>query len=373
MTLLALALGEVLVRWLVGPPRALGELYYRDAAGERVGGAGEEPLAAALARGLVEPLPADQTPRQPRLRFAPGARFHLCYEDAGRLRMDWTDARGCVEVRINSFGLREREDLRPDNKAPGERRIVCIGDSLTFGWGVPVELCWVRLLEDALRSEGRPVRTVNCGASGALVVDEYWWGLRTRFAAFAPDVVLVTLCLNDLLPSSGLCVLGPEPPTSGSLLFDHVRRTVAPSPLDLDPAVDWVGLLLDLPREDGIAAGLYGPDKPFEAMWSQGAPQRAMAAMQTFCRERNVEFLVVLWPFLQGLGPGRHYPFAAMHAAVAAHCAKGGVPFLDLLPVLSGVPAEELWVSPADLHANPRAHRLVLPALLAFVAPHVRR
>jgi hypothetical protein len=296
-------------------------------------------------------------------------RGYLCYSDQQKLHRDWLDADGCVEVRMNAWGLRERDDITPDNKQPGERRIVCIGDSFTFGWGVPVEKCWVRLLEDALRKDGKNVRTVNCGAAGALVTDEYWWGLQHRFSAFQPDCVVVTLCLNDLLPSNGLCVLGaPSPKPSGILLLDYFRRPFANDPLALDPKVDWVELLLHLSREQTDAGRMTGPDTPFEAMWSQGTPQASLRAMRDWCAARKVTFLVVLWPFLQGLGDGEFYPFTKMHELVGAFCQQEGVPFLDLLPVLRGHRASDLWVTPADMHPNPKAQTIVIPQLTTFIA-----
>ena len=47
-------------------------------------------------------------------------------------------------------------------------------------------------------------------------------------------------------------------------------------PLEPDPSVDWVQLLLDLPEGHPF----YAPDKPFDSMWSQGTPQRSLAAMK---------------------------------------------------------------------------------------------
>ena len=371
-TLVMLGLVEAALRIFAEPSQVPGQHYFRDKDREPVGQAGQEQsvLAEAVRRGLIEMLPADQSPR-PRQRFAPGARFYICYQDHEQLQQDWLDQQGCVEVRINSYGLREREELRPDNKQAGERRIVCIGDSFTFGWGIPVEQCWVRLLEQALRRDDDGIRTINCGASGALVVDEYWWGLRTRFGLFDPDIVIVSLYLNDLLPSSGLCVLGPTPPPSALRLVDLVRRTLARDPLDLDPSHDWVAGLQALAKEDGEIGGFYGPDKPFEAMWSQRAPQHALVAMRDWCQERKIPLLITLWPFLQGLGPTAHYPFQAMHDQVGQFCKKMGLPFLDLKPLLETRPAQQLWVTPADLHANPTGQRLVVPPLVKFVRPYL--
>jgi hypothetical protein len=224
----------------------------------------------------------------------------------------------------------------------------------------------VRLLEDQMRQAGTDVRTVNCGASGTVCVDEYWWGLRNRFHVFQPDAVIVTICLNDLIPSSGLFVQGPTPNT-GFRLLDRVLGAFGRNPLDLDPAVDWVAMLKALPEKAGKEAGMYGDDAPFEDMWSQKKPQHDLRELRLWCEQHKVKPMVVLWPFLQGLGKGRWYPFKSLHAEVAAECKKLDIPFFDVLPALAGTNAEDLWVTPADMHANPTAQRLVMPDLLAFV------
>lgn len=363
--LVTLGLAEIALRLL--PQRGpVGDIFYQDAERHET-----KDLAAAMARGMVELLhPPEQSPRL-RGRFAPGMRGYICYRDQDKLRRPWLDEQGCVPVAISRWGIREREEIGPD-KPPGQRRIVCIGDSFTFAWGVPVEAGWVRLLERDLRRTGQDIVTVNCGAAGAIVVDEYWHALRTRFHVFQPDAVVVGICLNDLLPCNGLCVIWPGPAPTGIALVDRVRA-LWHDPLAVPPDVDLVGHLLALPQQEGERNRLYNDDIPFAAMWSQQAPQHALIAMRDWCRERQVPFAVVLWPFLQGLGPGEHYPFTRMHELVVAFCAANGVPCLDLLPTLRGrVPAAELWVTPADMHPNPRAHELAAEAVSPFIKDHCR-
>ena len=359
-TAVAFGFGEIAIR-LLWNDRPIGELFYQDAQRQAAVG-----LKEGIKRGIVVLVDPAENPRG-RYRWAPDSTFYLCYRDQARLRRDWLDEQGCVEVRTNHWGLRERDEIAPDNKVDGEQRIVCVGDSFTFGWGIPVEQCWVRLLENELRRTGRNVRTVNCGAAGALVVDEYWWAFQHRFAAFQPDAVIVTLCLNDLLPSSGLCLIGPKPASTGSHLVDRVRGLFLPSPLDLDPTVDWVGLLLATPEADLFAGGLVGHDNPYAAMWSQQAPQGALRQFRDWCAPRGVPFLVVLWPFLQGLGDGVPYPFARIHQLVGEFCRAEGIAFLDLLPALRKRRADVWWVTPADMHANPAAHLEALPVITNFV------
>ena len=105
-------------------------------------------------------------------------------------------------------------------------------------------------------------------------------------------------------------------------------------------------------------------------MWAQGVPQKSVREAKAWCDARKVPLMVVVWPFLQGLGPGRHYPFRKLHELVAADCAAAAIPCLDLLPTLAGTPDADLWVTPADPHANPQAQALAAPGIAEFVRRH---
>ncbi|MEC8652717.1 MAG: GDSL-type esterase/lipase family protein [Planctomycetota bacterium] len=359
-TLAALGLAEVTVRLLASQPRVLGAIGF-----ETEDGAPIANYAEGVQQGLIVAVP-DPKPR-PRFMFRPGLRFFITYRDQDVLQRDWLDERGRVSNRINSAGVRDREELTQPKPA-GQRRIVCVGDSFTFGWGIPEEQNWVRMLEDSLRADGADVRTVNCGAAGTVCVDEYVDGLQRRFARFEPDAVVLTICLNDLMGSDGLLVLGP-PVDTGSALLDLLLGAAGRGPLALDPGYDWVQDLMDMPEiyPDGTPNPRFGADKPFASMWSQGTPQKSLREAKSWCDSRSIPFMVVLWPFLQGLGEGRHYPFQKLHDLVASDMDQAGIPLLDVTAALQGTDHEELWVTPADTHPNPTAQRLAAPAITRFV------
>jgi|GEM_PF-2251872 len=360
-TLGALGLAELTVRTLTPPPRVLGAMGFQKEDGTPI-----SDYVEGVRQGMIVPVPAPK-PRK-RFMFKPGLRFFITYQDQDVLQRDWLDNQGRVINRINSAGIREREELT-EPKPASQRRVVCVGDSFTFGWGIPEEQNWVRMLEAELRSTGEDVRTVNCGAAGTVCIDEYVDGLQRRFARFEPDAVVLTICLNDLIGSDGLLVLGP-PTDTGSALLDLVLNAMGYGPLALSPGQDWVQHLLDMPETypDGTPNPRFGPDKPFEAMWSQGAPQKSLRAAKAWCDQREIPLMVVIWPFLQGLGEGRHYPFQKLHDLVAADLAQAGIPLLDVTPQLRGVDHEALWVTPADTHPNTMAQRIVIKTITDFVS-----
>ena len=93
-----------------------------------------------------------------------------------------------TEIRINSLGQRQREiDLE---KGTWERVLV-IGDSFTFGWGVEEPLSYPRLVEAGLDGvTPRRVEVVNAGFAGGFYPDAFFVYLKERGLALDPDLVV---------------------------------------------------------------------------------------------------------------------------------------------------------------------------------------
>ena len=106
--------------------------------------------------------------------FEEAARYHLdklpdpilVYKQAPNRQRTYQG----VSVFFNELGLRDR---KLEKKQDGELRVLLLGDSVTFGWGVPIEATFGRKLESRLTKElGRPVRTVNTGVGSYNTVQE---------------------------------------------------------------------------------------------------------------------------------------------------------------------------------------------------------
>lgn len=145
--------------------------------GLRVGGDGSE---TASLRGLHQARP--DTDWLYGLR--PGAHVQL-------------DEPAPVDYQINADGWRGRR--YPRNKPPGAFRIVVLGDSVAFGYGVAAESAFPAQLEQlaAQRAPEARIEVLNLGVGGYNPYNE-----AALFAdvgvAFQPDLVLVQFCINDL-------------------------------------------------------------------------------------------------------------------------------------------------------------------------------
>jgi hypothetical protein len=69
-----------------------------------------------------------------------------------------------ADVLISKQGLRNETVQIP--KPRGVFRILAIGDSFTFGWGVNLEDTWVKKLQQMYQSAGKKVEIVNAGVPG---------------------------------------------------------------------------------------------------------------------------------------------------------------------------------------------------------------
>ncbi len=119
------------------------------------------------------------------MRLPPSARYTL-------RRPEFT-----AEIVTNSLGFREPH--LPSQKPAGTRRIVVVGDSFAFGYGVAEAEAFPRQLESVLldTDPGSRWEVINLGVPGADPVT-YMYHLRETGLAYAPDVVVIAVMANDV-------------------------------------------------------------------------------------------------------------------------------------------------------------------------------
>jgi lysophospholipase L1-like esterase len=104
---------------------------------------------------------------------------------------------GDILYRVNADGFRDRRYVQL--KPPGTFRVVVLGDSIAFGYGVEQRDAFPKLLEARL-AELAPeahVEVLNLGTSGYNAYTEAEL-LKDVGVKYSPDLVLVQFCINDL-------------------------------------------------------------------------------------------------------------------------------------------------------------------------------
>jgi lysophospholipase L1-like esterase len=115
-------------------------------------------------------------------RLAPNQRFHFIDE-----------SNTLCFVGINSLGARGPEI--PQDKPPHEKRLICLGDSYTYGWGVDQGNSFPAQLQTLLVNQPNPFNVINYGCNGYTILQEVnllkKYGLQLK-----PDYVLLDASLN---------------------------------------------------------------------------------------------------------------------------------------------------------------------------------
>jgi lysophospholipase L1-like esterase len=245
-----------------------------------------------------------------------------------------------VTISTNALGLRDREVERKQN---GELRILLLGDSITFGYGVPAEETFGRRLESILTARlGRKVTTVNAGMGGFNTVQEY--ALLERYVStFDPDVVTLLYIPNDIDVNDP-----PFNPRSNPALPGNAQSTTSRI-----LQKSWLYKLAN------FALSNSQPGRPSELdAGSRGVKEslKALANIATLCRRRGFTFDTFFYRDDDQFGA----PFIdELFSAVSAVGSENGFVVTNVQPWLGTKERRSVTNSVVDWHPNPRGHDIL--------------
>lgn len=304
-----------------------------------------------------------------------------------------------VAISINGQGLRMDREVN-GSKAPEGRRVLVLGDSFPFGWGVKADEAFPSILERRAVSRGLPVEVINFGMTKGLGPDTYYAAFREPVPIEA-DVVVVSFSIaNDLtdrpltkwpeLDATGL----PKRVAYEYLRVDDAHRLrvhdtqfryrvpilreshlfirLAKLAGDLFSASDDKGHML--PSEVISTPLLYMEEWPPWLYQALRDKVRCLVGLRDVTRSRGQVFLVALIPQLwqvyripdepaegeatEALRPRpeplNEVPQRRLFRALAVE----GVEVLDLLPGLVAAQEADLFYRD-DQHLTPRGHAVV--------------
>jgi len=268
-------------------------------------------------------------------------------------------------VTTNAQGLRYDPDVGP--KAPDGFRVLCVGDSVTFGFRVPLvflkrpqdrDPAWrpyPARMEAALRAAnpGRAIEVIPLAVPGYSTHQGLAW-LSRDLGSYAPDLVVLLFGWNDISLRARADDEAMPTGATGVLARDIVSRSQA--------LVRAWRLLHERPSSAAHAAG--GP----VSRVSRARFVENHLRMAALARAKGAAVAVVGPVFRD---PVEHPEEAermrayrdALRGAMAAH----GIPYLDV-PELTeaGWPAtEKLFLE--HIHPNHAGHRVLARALLSFL------
>ena len=242
-----------------------------------------------------------------------------------------------VQVRFNNKGLRG-PDIVPQKGA--RRRLLVLGDSVAFGWGVAEESIFVtRLAESLSQATGTTWESINAGVCSYNTEQEFLY-LENAGLALQPDLVVLVYVDNDIVTYAEKWkdAEAAKPP-----LRRRIKRTLLKSHL-LQAATH-------LARRGGNGIELEGVERAVDASdpgWVRN--MRALEQLVKLCAQHDL-------------------PLAAYHfrwrsdawsdaLLAAAREAAAPIEITDTAPWFDHIDLRQLVNSVTDSHPNARAHAL---------------
>jgi hypothetical protein len=293
-------------------------------------------------------VPFTQLPKGP-LVYQPGKSFSSIYDPAGD-RRGYFGTEGILTYQINSLGARGPECVQ--QKGAGTLRIVCLGDSFTFGEGVKEADSYPSVLQSILaKKQPGTVEVINAGVQGYDTKDEAALFLM-RYAAFKPDVVILGFVLNDASDSA-------ETIRENQAMRSDLPLSALGHTWKIAEIIERRRAARRL-QEEFFDTTRRSFDSPKWTMCKE-----ILSGMTGVARDDHFRFIVVIFPIFWQLDA--NYPFAAIHKQIVDACKSAGCECIDLLDIYRGHKAESLWVHPTDQHPNEIAHRMAAERIASYL------
>jgi hypothetical protein len=257
--------------------------------------------------------------------------------------------------RINSLGIRDRE--YPPYPPPGTRRIVCVGDSSTFGEGVEAEQAFPKRLEallwaDTVRNSGNRVEVINAGVAG-YDIEKKLAHFRLKCLGLHSQIAILAFTLNDPQVMRALYIDG-----DGFLASREAprwrrfrQRVKKRSALGNWGAHRWS----ELAGAQRLMS-TYGSRSP---EWIR--TRNILREFRNLSLENSVHLLVAILPAPFRLNGG--HPYLPIYRIIESFLEEEGIAWVNLFESLRGMEKPRVILESCDFHPSSEAHARFASAL----------
>lgn len=243
-----------------------------------------------------------------------------------------------VTYNINSKGFRGPEFNA--EKAPGGFRVLCIGDSMTFGLGLQDDRTFPARLEQILKKYNPKADVINMSVPGYNTRQELNL-FNTRGIGYNPDAVILGYCRNDLVnfqynPKTGQLLL-----STSDIPVNRLGKTVIGIVQNsfifqwvLGPK--WAKRKKDMPPEE-VARMELKRAEIIKASWKTNTDR--LREFKKICDKNNIDCYFLAFPFKNAIQFSDNDILKKWQEPYREACKDIGIKYLDIFP-----PYEKLGV-----------------------------
>lgn len=270
-----------------------------------------------------------------------------------------------LPIRINKYG--QRGEDYPLEKEEGEYRVICLGDSLTFGPGVRDEETFAAVLQEIFRRRNpgtdKNVRIINAAVNGYATVHYLRWA-ETQVDIYDPDLLIVGCFIgNDMvIPPRGIHSI-PVPMENllrKSAFFHFLYTTYRKHLWKRTRAVQKNKAVEDVDKELAQYAGVIERDLSFKdkmRLWQHSLTH--FKSIRELTRDKGVDVACALIPSSWMMLSKNE---VKIYTWLEKEVEKRGYPVISLLPALQAA-GKDAWLVYDPGHMNAKGHQAAAQAL----------
>jgi lysophospholipase L1-like esterase len=267
-----------------------------------------------------------------------------------------------IDYGINAYGFRDKP-YRPAKSQ--DKRVVFVGDSLTYGWLVPLKDTYHKQLERLWKSENREVEVMGMGVVGYNTVQEYHL-IEDKVLRLNPDLVVLQIGPNDFERTVGIKTVE----TTGKFVLVPYHDRYIPYVVNKTKISESLMRRSHLFKLLNLA--LYGfavkRDKDYRPrdMYLLGEDRsfQYLDKIIDVLGKKNIPLAVVIFPLQTH---GEPYLYASLTQRIRSRLELRSVPGLDLYDLLNSGSEKDLYID--GLHLTAKGNALAARKIADFLIP----
>ena len=271
-------------------------------------------------------------------------------------------------VTLNSRGLRDLEYDHP--KEAGIFRILVLGDSFTYGYGVNnredlfTEILERRLNEDKILGSSIKIEVLNGGGENKITGD--WLKLfKEESKIFQPDIVVAIFTYRDAAPSRIAHItfrkLQKEINEKNQSIWFYRHSALYRF---IQNHIDGFHISR---RIESVCNSMFVGSKEDTIEWENA--KRNLIAIRDLAENNDMPFYLVIFPALIKLN--ENHSFFPILNIIKEFAEKNSIACYSLFESFKGYNGPSLWVSKYDQHPNEKGHQITADALYDYLKDRI--
>jgi len=264
---------------------------------------------------------------------------------------------GGASIQINSKGIRDYE--YPYQKRKGIFRIITLGDSYTYGYGIEkIQDLYPKVIEKRLLEKGYPLEIINLSVGGYNTRQEIKW-FKKEGIKYSPDMVVLGFTLDDA---------DPEVVNISNLIWLREHNLLGVKEFLRRNLYSITFLMYRFQKlRKTLSRNRYAYPSPDSGYYDQCIDE--IVDFSRFLESQDIKLIVLLFPHLEDL---KDYPYRELHDYIAERIMRENIICYDLSQYLKRYREKDLWIRKDNHHPNELCHRYFADFLTDRLCPAIK-